>query len=86
MNNVNSITIVSEIKIDIWMPVAICYWCYSLENGERGKLLCSHIMEGCPIENAIKSSANQISTSAPVVCSNWLFFERAGFYMYLLSI
>ena len=72
MNNVNSITIVSEIKIDIWMPFAICYWCYSLENGERGKLLCSHIMEGYPIENAIKSSAKQISTSTIVAIGCFL--------------
>ena len=45
----------SESLIRTCMPVA-----------ERGKLLCSHIMGECPVENAIKSSAKQISTSAPV--------------------
>ena len=69
-NDVNSITIVSQIKIATCMPFAILFWVPLLR--ERGKLLCSHIMEGCPIKNAIKSSANEISSSAPVAIGCFL--------------
>ena len=38
MNNVNSITIVSEIKIDIWMPVAILLLVPLLRERRKGKI------------------------------------------------